>query len=84
MIFLWLLIKYNNLSDPNYSIKQFNSFVQKETILRRQCENSSFIDTEYGHILTGDLPIVLNDKVRKLITKGPKRREPTTFYWDKV
>ena len=84
MIFLWLLIKHNNLSDPSYSTKPFNSFIQKETILSCQCENAPFIDHEHGHILTGDLPIVHNNKLRKLITKGAKCRELTTICWDKT
>ena len=35
-----------------------NSFIQNETILPYHCENSPFINSEYGHILTGDLRIV--------------------------
>ena len=34
-----------------------------------------------GHIVTGDLNIVRNDKLRYLLRKGPKYREPVSFSW---
>ena len=34
-----------------------------------------------GHVLTGDLRIVSNPKLRKLLKKGPKFREPNNFNW---
>jgi len=29
-----------------------------------------------GHVITGDLAIVINDKLRNSLSKGPKYREP--------
>ena len=43
------------------------------------CNNSTFCDPHHEHIVTGDLRIVKNNKLRKLLTKGPNFREPRTF-----
>ena len=61
-----------------------HSFIQNVTILSCHCENSPFIDTEYGHIFTADLRILPNDKLGKLITKGPKYIKSSTMCRDKA
>ena len=33
------------------------------------------------HVVTGDLSIVQNDKLRDLLRKGPKFKEPVSFSW---
>ena len=38
-----------------------------------------YLDANHGHILTGNLNIISNHKLRELIAKGPKYREPTTI-----
>ena len=40
------------------------------------CENSEFYDPDHSHIITGDLHLIKNQTLRKLITKGPNFREP--------
>ena len=40
------------------------------------CQNSNFCDPHHKHIITGDLRIIENAKLRKLLTKGPNYREP--------
>ena len=45
------------------------------------CANSEFCDPNHGHVLTGDLRIIENQKLRKLISRGPNYREPTTIHW---
>ena len=40
------------------------------------CNESTFCDPHHKHIVTGDLRIVENDKLRKLLAKGPNYREP--------
>ena len=40
------------------------------------CSDSPFIDNHHQHVLTGDLRIVNNNKLRKLFMKGPNFREP--------
>ena len=36
---------------------------------------------ELGHIVTGDLNIVRNDKLQDSLRKGPKYKEPVSFPW---
>ncbi len=48
-----------------------------------ECENSQFKDGHHNHILTGDLRIVENSKLRQLLTKGPNFREPQTINYGK-
>jgi len=35
-----------------------------------------------GHVITGDLAIVTNDKLRKTLRKGPKYGEPKHINWN--
>ena len=42
------------------------------------CTTSPFTDANYGHIATGDIHIVQNNKLRKLLCKGSKYREPVS------
>ena len=46
--------------------------------------DNSFIDKDHKHVLTGDLRIINNSKLRKLFTKGPKYREPSLIDWDQA
>ena len=45
---------------------------------------SPFKDKDHGHIITGDLRIVTNNKLRKIISKGPKYRLPMSIKWDQA
>ena len=47
------------------------------------CSNSEFIDKDHGHIITGDLRVVKNNKLRSLLTKGPNYRLPQTINYNK-
>jgi len=51
---------------------------------RCTCANSQFSDPHHGHIITGDLRVVENDRLRKLLTKGPNFREPKTINFQKA
>ena len=42
------------------------------------CAISPFTDTNHEHIVTGDICIVENNKLRKLLCKGPKYSEPVS------
>ena len=44
-----------------------------------ECQNSPFVDPDHGHIMTGDLRMIDNQHLRKLISKGPNFREPKTI-----
>ena len=48
------------------------------------CRDSSFVDIDHGHIVTGDLRIIQNSKLRKLFVKGPKYREPSLIDFSKA
>ena len=48
------------------------------------CEDSPFLNTDVGHIATGDLTIVKDRKLRKLLQKGPSYRKPTKINWGKT
>ena len=45
------------------------------------CSDSQFLYVPCGHIVTGDLNIVRNVKLRDLLSKGPKYREPVSYTW---
>ena len=68
--------QFLNKLDTNSIIKQYNN-------LPCDCNNSPFKDPDHGHIVTGDLRIVQNNKLRKLLCKGPKYREPVPINWEK-
>ncbi len=47
------------------------------------CERSPFMDPHHKHVVTGDLNIVKNQKLRSLMMKGPNYREPEPENYDK-
>ena len=40
------------------------------------CQESKFVDNHHKHVVTGDLRIITNKKLRNLLSKGPTYREP--------
>ena len=48
-----------------------------------ECSNSEFSDPHHKHIVSGDLRIIENSKLRKLLSKGPNYREPKTLNYKK-
>ena len=46
-----------------------------------ECQSSEFCDPHHGHILTGDLRIIDNQKLRTLVARGPNFREAKTINW---
>ena len=44
-----------------------------------ECAGSPFINKDHKHIITGDLRIIENKKLRKLLSKGPNYREPKSI-----
>ena len=48
-----------------------------------ECNTSRHLYQPYGHVITGDLSIIPNFKLRDLIAKGPKYRERCKVDWDK-
>ena len=46
------------------------------------CQESQFCYSPSGHVITGDLSIIPNEKLRTIIRKGPKYRIPNTINWN--
>ena len=66
----------STLSDLGYH--QFHN-----NLSQCECSTSSHLYQPYGHVITGDLSIIPNSKLRDLIAKVPKYREPCKVDWDK-
>ena len=45
------------------------------------CSSSAYLNQPLGHVVTGDLSIITNKKLRRLIKKGPNFREQNNL-WD--
>ena len=45
------------------------------------CKSSTFRCEPHGHVITGDLRIVRDRKLRRLLEKGPKYREQNVIDW---
>lgn len=45
------------------------------------CSSSDFCDPHHHHIVTGDLRIIRNRKLRSLMSKGPGYREKANIHW---
>ena len=70
-----------NKFTTNFNVSEF---VKDKTVLPCNCSSSSFTDKHHGHIVSGDLRIVQNNKLRKLFTRGPKYRESKQIDWKKA
>ena len=46
-----------------------------------QCKESKSCYEPHGHVITGDLRVIENAKLRELVAKGPKYREPNRGNW---
>ena len=46
-----------------------------------QCNTLKFCYEPHGHVTTGDLMVIENVKLRELVAKGPKYREPNKINW---
>ena len=46
-----------------------------------QCKESKFCYEPHGHVITGDLRVIENARLRELVAKGPKGREPNRVNW---
>ena len=61
-----------------------DAFLADNSILPCDCEHSSFVNGHHGHVMSGDLNIVQDRKLRTLLAKGPKYREPLPFSCDRA
>ena len=46
-----------------------------------QYKESKFCNEPHGHVITGDLRVIENAKLRELVAKAPKYREPNRVNW---
>ena len=46
-----------------------------------QCKESKFCYEPHGHVITGDLRVIENAKLKELVAKEPKYREPNRINW---
>ena len=46
------------------------------------CSSSSYCYVPAGHVVTGDLTIIRDAKLRSLVRKGPLYREQNSIDWD--
>ena len=88
------MVVYSLSETTRSKILNYKKFVTKELDLDAfskdlnsiscNCSNYSmdFIDPNRGHVLTGNLQIINDNKLRKLICKGPKFREPCKIDWN--
>ena len=88
------MVVYSLSETTRSKILNYKKFVTKELDLDAfskdlnsiscNCSNYSkdFIDPNRGHVLTGNLQIINNNKLRKLISKGPKFFEPCKIDWN--
>ena len=60
------------------------AFRDNMDIVPCSCQDSSYKHKDLGHILTGDLSIVENNSLRKILSKGPKYREPKPLNFGKA
>ena len=67
----------DTISDLHFSLKDGQYCI--ENLPDCQCHLSDFHDNHHGHIVTGDLRIISNCKLRKLLSKGPNFREPRSI-----
>ena len=71
----------DSISNKIFNYNDFVSTLDVEGLINNtnslpcKCENSPFADPHHQHIITGDLRIIHNGKLRKLLSKGPKFRE---------
>ena len=63
------------------SLQQIDFQSLSQNPLHCSCPGSEFLYAPCGHKMTGDLNIIRNDKLRDLLRKGPKYREPVSFSW---
>ena len=73
------IFNYNNFIKS----LDLNKFIDNNDTVQCSCKDfdSSFVNADFGHIVTGDLNIVDNFKLRNILSKGPKYREPVEIDW---
>ena len=83
------LISYRYTRNISRNVFNYNQTLQNidvndfdTTTSSCECESSAFRYAHHGHVITGDLRIVKNRRLRRLLEKGPKYREQNTIDWN--
>jgi hypothetical protein len=82
-------IVYKYVEDIRRQVLNYKD-VLKETVDKEEdeivceCEGSKWKHEELGHVCTGDLKIVEDGELRKILEKGPKYRTRRKLDWEKV
>ena len=75
----------NNISrsvfNYNQTLRNINLDDYRNASSSCDCEASAFRYEPHGHVITGDLRIVRNPKLRRPLEKGPKYREQNIIDW---
>ena len=66
------------------TVKSIQTGDWKSDLFSCKCNDSKFIDGHHKHVVTGDLRIIANKKLRNLLLKGPTYREPVNINYNKV
>ena len=63
-----------------------DEFLKDPTSIKYCCNkyDNSFVNNHYGHIITGNLNIVNNERLRQLMLKGRKYQEPKQICFDEA
>ena len=69
----------SKIFDYKRSLQQIDFDSLSQIPLHCTCPGSEFLYAPCSHVVTGDLSIVQNDKLRDLLRKCPKFREPVSF-----
>ena len=76
------LVSYKYTNNISRSVFNYNQALRNISVddyrnasSSSDCQSSTFRYEPHGHVITGDLRIVRNRKLRRLLEKGPKYRE---------
>ena len=78
------VLNYNNIL-ADFKIDQLGIDLHGFPIFEDcNCSDSPYKDDYWGHIITGDLSIINNNRLRNLLSKGPNYREHSPINWQKA
>ena len=61
------------------NVLNYKEFIKALDTKNNNCTASLFTDPNHEHVVTGDMRNVENNKLRQLLCKGPKYREPVSI-----
>ena len=74
--------KISNYKETVSFIDKNDGITYDTIIIECGCQqNKDFVDENHGHVLTGDLRIITNSKLRKPVSKGLNFHEVQSINW---